>query len=66
MNTRSTTLERPAPAEQRIGAEEAMHKADSSIVTSATCWQRAHRNRYCFHCVPLESCRYNSHTLVAE
>ena len=28
MDTRPTILERPPPAEQRIGAEEAMHKAE--------------------------------------
>lgn len=45
MDTRPATLERPAPAEQRIGADGAMHKADSSTVTSATCWQLNHLAR---------------------
>jgi hypothetical protein len=39
MDAKPAILERPAPAEQRVGADEAMHKADSSTVTSATCWQ---------------------------
>jgi hypothetical protein len=39
MDAKPAFFERPAPAEQRIGADETMRKADSSTVTSATCWR---------------------------
>jgi len=45
MDAKPAILERPAPAEQRIDADEAMHKADSSTVTPATCWQLNHLAR---------------------
>jgi hypothetical protein len=46
MDAKPAILERPAPAEQRIGADEAMHKSDSSIVTSATYWQWGYLNNH--------------------
>ena len=43
MNARSAILERPAPAEQRIGAEEAVHKAERFL------------NRHLGHLLAIES-----------
>ena len=60
MDAKSALLERPAPAEQRIGAEEAMHKAERFLNRHlGHLLAAAHLNGCYFLCVPLESCRYN-------
>ena len=67
MGTRPAILERPAPAEQRISADEAMQKAERFLNRPlGHLLARVRLNGCCFPCVPPGSCRSNSHALPSR